>query len=703
MNNFVSDSQPPHIVIMGVCGSGKTTVAGILADRIGVEVAEADDFHPPENVRKMASGIPLADEDRWPWLNSLKDWMNKKADNGKSAVITCSALKRSYRDLLRECHFPVVFVHLNGSPELLAQRLASRTDHFMPPELLTSQLATLEPLAADEAGYVFDIGPTPQQITTAIMTVLGLKSRKETVAEVSELSDVKNGFMSDFLSNSEESVAGIEVEELPKTQKTSADIGVYGLGVMGAALARNLAAKGFKVAVYNLEEKVTNKFISDYQNAGDFIATDTPETFIATLRSPKIAVMMVTAGEVTDIVTKQLADLCAAGDIIVDMGNSHFADTRRREADLKQRGIHFVGCGTSGGQEGALRGPSLMIGGSAESYLSLEPIFTAIAARTPAAEVCSAHVGTDGAGHFVKMVHNGIEYADMQLISEVYALLRDFGFDVAEIGEIFSQWNEGELSSYLVEITSKILSHVDSDTGLPFIDVISDVAGNKGTGIWTVQQALSLETPATGITDATLARMLSAAESTRKTIKQALGEPSKKIESFITGASLAERQTLVADIRSALYAAKIVVYAQGLDIIRAGAANYGWEIDIAKVAQLWRAGCIIRADFLDDVAQAYRDNPRLESLIAAPKFSQALSLSEDAWRRVNIKAIERAVPTPALASTLHYIQAMRAEVLPTALIQAQRDFFGAHTYLRRDREGRFHTHWEAVNFWEEQI
>lgn len=714
-----------HLVLMGVCGSGKTTVAGILADRTGYEVAEADDFHPRANVEKMASGIPLTDADRWPWLERLRNWMDEHARAGKSAIVTCSALKRSYRELLRQCQAPVTFVHLHGPKETLAARMAARTNHFMPAGLLDSQLATLQPLEADEAGLVVDISDSPQQIATQIMEALALPAAASHSRAGCPALDLEDASVipvtvatSDVHDSQADSVPDGDARALRETDHHhreaettrrvqaagSAQIGVYGLGVMGTSLARNLARHGFTVAVYNIDTNITDSFMERYRHEGDFVPTYTEGEFAAALRPPRVAALLVTAGAVTDAVTDRLADLFQPADVIIDMGNSLFTDTRAREVRLRERGIHLVGCGTSGGEEGALHGPSLMVGGSAHAYAQLSPMFHAIAAKAEDGKPCCAHVGTDGAGHFVKMVHNGIEYADMQLIAEAYALLRSLGLPVSAIAQTFQQWNEGELGSYLIDITAQILSHTDAHTGEAFIDIIADAAGQKGTGNWTLQQALQLGVPVTAIADATMERMLSVNTETRSATQAALGSlpPSQDAVLAVEDNRTGQEET-VELIRQALYAAKIVSYAQGLELIKSGAATYGWDIELAQVAQIWRAGCIIRANFLDQVARAYRQDPKLVSLLAAPDFAPVLTRYESAWRKVAALSIERAVPAPALASTLHYLTALRSSSLPTALVQAQRDFFGAHTYLRRDREGVFHTLWAVPDRPEHQV
>jgi 6-phosphogluconate dehydrogenase len=394
---------------------------------------------------------------------------------------------------------------------------------------------------------------------------------------------------------------------------------------------------------------------------------------------------MVKAGEPTDAVISELAALLDAGDIVIDCGNAHYLDTRRREQDLRASALHFVGSGVSGGEEGALNGPSIMPGGSVESYRTLGPIFESIAAQVDGTPCC-VHVGPDGAGHFVKMVHNGIEYADMQLIAEAYDLLRA-GTDSSpnEIADIFAAWNEGDLESFLIEITAEVLAHVDAATGKPFVDVVLDQAEQKGTGRWTVQSALDLGIPITGIAEATFARSLSGHAAQRAAARDAFGTG--------LGAWPSDRDGFVDDVRKALYASKVVAYAQGFDQIRAGSEEYGWDIDAGAMATIWRGGCIIRAMFLDRIREAYDRDPELPSLLVAPYFARAVSAGLHSWRRVVADAATAGVPAPAFASSLAYFDGLRRGRLPAALIQGLRDNFGAHTYRRVDREGSFHTLW----------
>ncbi|MPZ79532.1 MAG: NADP-dependent phosphogluconate dehydrogenase [Actinophytocola sp.] len=467
---------------------------------------------------------------------------------------------------------------------------------------------------------------------------------------------------------------------------TPAQIGVTGLAVMGRNLARNLARNGFSVALHNRSVARTKSLVEEHGAEGTFVATETLEEFVAALERPRRVVIMVKAGGPTDAVIDELVPLLERGDIVIDCGNAHFADTRRREADLRDRGLHFVGAGVSGGEEGALLGPSIMPGGSVESYKTLGPMFEKIAAQVDGTPCC-VHIGPDGAGHFVKMVHNGIEYADMQLIAEAYHLLRDgLGATPAELAAIFAEWNSGDLESFLIEITAEVLGHVDAATGDAFVDIVLDQAEQKGTGRWTVQTALDLGVPVTGIAEATFARALSAHPEQRAAARAALPGPG-------SAKPPVDRDTFVDDVRKALYASKVVAYAQGYDQMAAASAEYGWNVDLGSTATIWRGGCIIRARFLDRIREAYAESPDLQSLLVAPYFREAVAQGQDSWRRVVAHAAEAGIPTPGFSSSLAYYDALRAERLPAALIQGLRDYFGAHTYRRTDRDGTFHTLW----------
>ncbi|MEJ5919913.1 MULTISPECIES: NADP-dependent phosphogluconate dehydrogenase [unclassified Corynebacterium] len=470
-----------------------------------------------------------------------------------------------------------------------------------------------------------------------------------------------------------------------------AQIGVVGLAVMGSNIARNFARNGNTVAVFNRSPQKTRDMMANYGDEGAFIPSETIEDFVASLERPRRALIMVQAGAATDAVINQLADAMDEGDIIIDGGNALYTDTIRREAEIRERGLHFVGAGISGGEEGALNGPAIMPGGPAESYESLGPLLESVAAVVDGTP-CVTHIGPDGAGHFVKMVHNGIEYADMQVIGEAYQLLRyAAGLEPAEIADIFRTWNAGDLDSYLIEITAEVLSQVDAETGKPLVDVIVDAAGQKGTGRWTVKAALDLGIPVTGIGEAVFARALSGARDQRAATIDNL--PSGDVTTL--EALGVDKQEFVEDVRRALYASKLVAYAQGFDEIKAGSAEYDWNVDPRDLATIWRGGCIIRAKFLNRIREAYDTNPELESLLLDPYFKGELGDLMDSWRRIVILATQLGLPVPVFSSSLSYYDSLRAHRLPAALIQGQRDFFGAHTYERVDKPGKFHTRWSG--------
>ncbi|MFD3436711.1 NADP-dependent phosphogluconate dehydrogenase [Streptomyces sp. NPDC058685] len=467
----------------------------------------------------------------------------------------------------------------------------------------------------------------------------------------------------------------------------TAQIGVTGLAVMGRNLARNFARNGFTVAVHNRTAAKTRALVEEFGDEGAFVPAESAEEFVAALERPRRLVIMVKAGDPTDAVIEEFAPLLEEGDVIIDGGNAHFADTRRREKDLRERGIHFVGTGISGGEEGALHGPSIMPGGSAESYATLGPMLEKIAAKAPDGTPTVAHMGPDGAGHFVKMVHNGIEYADMQLIAEAYHLLRSVaGYSPAQIAETFRTWNTGRLDSYLIEITAEVLAHTDAATGKPFVDVVTDQAEQKGTGRWTVQIALDLGVPVSGIAEAVFARSLSGHADLRAASRGLPGPTPRAL-------SDEEASRFADQVEQALYASKIVSYTQGFHQIQAGSDAFDWNIDLGSVAAIWRAGCIIRAAFLDRIRAAYDTQRDLPSLLSDKEFASEIGSAQDDWRDVVATAAHQGVPTPGFSAALAYYDALRADRLPAALTQAQRDFFGAHTYRRVDREGSFHTLW----------
>ncbi len=465
------------------------------------------------------------------------------------------------------------------------------------------------------------------------------------------------------------------------------DVGLIGLAVMGQNLARNIASRGFHVAVYNRTTAKTKDFVAAHPDPGITPTTDLKE-FVGALKSPRRILLMVQAGDAVDATIAQLQPLLDPGDIIIDGGNSLFRDTERRTTALADAGFNFMGVGVSGGEEGALHGPSIMPGGPRVAYTPMEPILTAIAARAPDGTPCVAYLGPRGAGHYVKMVHNGIEYGDMQLIAEAYDLLaRGAGLDAQALAAVFNEWNQGELQSFLIEITAHIFGTVDPETKRPLVDAILDTAQQKGTGKWTSQNSFDLGIPIPTINAAVEARMISALKEERVAAAKDLAQP----ERHFTG----DQQALVKAVRAALYASKICAYAQGMALLRAASNEYQYDLDLGIVASLWRAGCIIRARFLDDVTAAFRRRRDLPNLLLDQTFATAIAERDAQWRLALQTATELAIATPAMSSALAYYDAYRSARLPANLIQAQRDYFGAHTYQRIDKPGTFHTEWAS--------
>ena len=469
------------------------------------------------------------------------------------------------------------------------------------------------------------------------------------------------------------------------TSASDPHFGLTGLATMGANLARNVAHHEIPVVVHNRTASRTEKFLEEHGSEGPITGQESVEQWVAALARPRVLMSMVQAGQATDAVIEEIAPHLDEGDVLIDGGNANFRDTQRRHANLAEQGVHFLGVGVSGGEEGALNGPSIMPGGDREPYdESVRHIFEAIAADVDGTPCC-AYVGRDGAGHYVKMVHNGIEYADMQLIAESYDLLRHgIGLDVPEIAERFRSWNDSELESFLIEIAARVLAKTDDATGQPLVDVILDAAEQKGTGRWTAQNALELGVPLTGITEAVFARTLSALKSEREHAASLLTGPS---------ANGGGDESLAVDLEHALYASKIVSYAQGFAQMAAAAREEGWDIDLGSMATIWRGGCIIRARFLDRIREAYDTDPALSNLMLADFFAKALQEAQDPWRRVVARAVELGIPTPAFSSSLAYYDGYRRARGPASLIQGLRDLFGAHTYKRVDREGTYHVMW----------
>lgn len=465
-----------------------------------------------------------------------------------------------------------------------------------------------------------------------------------------------------------------------------ADIGLIGLAVMGQNLVLNMADKGYTVAVYNRTTSKVDEFVEGVAKGKSVIGTHTLHELAQSLSKPRKVMLMVQAGPAVDAVIDQLLQVLEPGDVIIDGGNSFFKDTIRRSAFLADKGLLFLGTGVSGGEEGALKGPSIMPGGSREAWQLVDDLLLKIAAKVDG-EPCCAYLGPDGAGHYVKMVHNGIEYGDMQLIAEAYFLMKELlGMEAAEIADVFGQWNHSELESYLIEITAEVLKYVDKETGRPLVDLILDSAGQKGTGKWTSQESLDLGVNLSIITEAVFARYISAEKEARVAASQVLTGPEAKFSG--------SRDEFITKLKDALYASKICSYAQGFTLLEAASKQYNWNPDFGQIALLWRGGCIIRAQFLNKIKEAYDRDKSLANLLLDSYFKAAIDKAQDGWREVVGTAFRYGIPVPGLSSALAYYDSYRHATLPANLIQGQRDYFGAHTYRRLDKEGVFHTQWQ---------
>ncbi len=468
-----------------------------------------------------------------------------------------------------------------------------------------------------------------------------------------------------------------------------ADLGVIGLAVMGANLARNAARKGLRVAIYNRTDAKTDRLVAEHGDEGAFVASHSIAGFVESLARPRAIIVMVKAGKAVDDMIAELEPHLDEGDIVIDAGNSLFTDTRRRERDLAERGLLFVGMGVSGGEEGALEGPSIMPGGARAAWERIAPMVTRMAIAVDGTPCC-AYMGPDGAGHYVKMVHNGIEYADMQLIAEAYDLMRSvYGLEAARIAQVFDGWNSGDLNSYLIEITAAVLAKGDPGGGGALVDMIRDEAEQKGTGRWTAQSALELGVPITAITEAVFARALSGRPAQREAASRAFADTAAPAARPGRAPSAAELDR----IRDALFASKIVAYAQGFEQLQVASEQFKWDLDPGLIATIWRGGCIIRAAFLDRIREGFKAQADAPSLLLQDYFREAIRKAEPAWREVVVLAVQNGVPVPAFASSLAYFDGLRRARGPANLLQGLRDYFGAHSYRRFDRPGSFHTRW----------
>ena len=634
------------IYIMGVSGSGKSTIGELLGQRLGIPYYDGDDLHPEANRTKMTSGHSLDDHDRQAWLEAIHTLAVICAGE-RGAVIACSALKQQYRARLSAGIEQVEWVFLKGDYDTLHQRMRMRQDHFMPVTLLRSQLDTLEP---PTDALVIDILHPP---STIVQTIVQHLQSQPTSVPTSPLSE----------------------------------FGLYGLGVMGKSLACNLARKGVRLSLYNrrvegVEELVAEKFTEEYSELSDARGYEDETAFVASIGRPRRIFLMVQAGPVVDAVVASLLPHLDSGDIIIDGGNSHYRDTQRRTDSLAGQGIQFIGCGVSGGEKGALEGPAIMPGGAPEAYAQVSTYLERIAATDPWGAPCCAHVGAGGAGHFVKMVHNGIEYAEMQLLAEVYQIFTAQGWSYDHIADLLSTWNEGDLNSYLLEITIDILRKRD-DKGDYLLDDVLDKAGNKGTGSWTTIAMAELGVPATMISAALFARYISSFKEERVAAAAKLGISSP------TGLSVS-----ASEVEQSYRLARIVNHHQGIHLISTASQAYQWSLDLPALARIWTNGCIIRSRLMVQLVTVLADTDRI---LTHPDYRDLIHASRDALSQVTSRGIAARLPLPCFSAATDYLQAYTSAQSSAHVIQAQRDYFGAHTYrsVSRPEAGAVHSEWAA--------
>jgi len=629
------------IYIMGVSGCGKTTIGNLLSKKTGYPFFDGDQFHPISNIEKMASGIPLTDDDRFPWLNKIREFAEKEVVN-RSIIIACSALKQAYRDILSNIpQVNIQFVLLEGSVALLYERLQKRVGHYMQANMLTSQLNILE---TPSNALVINIDQDPSEIVEQI------------------------------------------IEELPITLSMQ-EFGLIGLGVMGKSLSRNLANNGFTLSLFNRfvkgkEEKVAESFIAEFPELNNSKAFEDIEGFVQSLSVPRKIMLMVNAGEATDDMIGQLIPFLNKGDIIVDGGNANYLDTEERVARLSNLGIHFIGAGVSGGEEGALKGPSIMPGGSLEGYLLIQPFFEKIAGINYQGNKCCRYIGRGGAGHFVKMVHNGIEYAEMQLLSELVQYLKIVaGFTNDSIAQYLQPFLQTEKSSYLLEITIQILQK--KWKGEFLVDQILDNAGNKGTGSWTTIEAAKFGIPIPTLTAALNARFISA-----------MWEERRQISSHLKTSF--EKQTIdINAVMDAYQLCRIINHHQGFQLISSVSKQNDWEINLADLAEVWTAGCIIRSRLMEDISKLIIQSG---NLLMHPVVVDQINRSMGSLKHLLSTAMVNELPMDCFSASAQYLFAYKQVDSGASLIQAQRDFFGAHTYqLKTDPYGPFyHTKWNEI-------
>jgi len=649
------------ILVMGVSGCGKSAVGKALADQLNMPFLDGDDFHPSKNIEKMSQGIPLTDGDRLSWLQTL----NQQFQNHDQVVIACSALKQSYRNILRQENFDLITLYLDGSEAVIWSRLQHRENHyFKGKSLLQSQLSTLEVPDKDEAINI----PIDQPLNNVInqcLTSINNINQKATM-----------------------------------TQQRS-DIALIGMGVMGKSLALNLLDHGFRVTGYDTDQKrmeIAQEAANRLENA-HFITSSDLKVVLDSLVTPRVIALSVPAGNTVDVVIDALLENgLSPEDIVIDTGNSLWTDSIFRTEQYSGR-LHFFSTAVSGGEEGARFGPSLMASGNAAVWHHVEPMWHAISAKIDtngkaqdslaSGEPCAAYIGPAGSGHYVKMVHNGIEYADMQLICEAYQILKDIaGLSSMEIGKIFEQWNQGVLNSYLMEISADILQQQDPVTGAPLVDVILDKAGSKGTGLWTALNSLEVASAAPTIIQAVVSRAISSQRGLRQSLSESYAVEPKT-------ADFENKTDLINHLHDALFCSKICAYAQGFALMSETATQQSWTLNFSEIARIWRGGCIIRAAFLQTISDTFEQTPNLIHLLLAPSFQDEIKSRLSNWRLLCAEVCIQGVAAPAILSSLSYFDAITANQSPANLLQAQRDFFGAHTYRRTDQpeDQSFHIKW----------
>ncbi len=630
------------IIVMGVSGCGKTTIGKKLAEHLQLPFHDADDYHPQTSIDKMRNGIPLTDEDRLPWLRKLVEKIKVWESQG-SAVLACSALKESYRQMLRTVP-DIVWVYLDGSRETILERLQARTEHYLAPTLLDSQLEALEKPAY---GIHVDISLSPERIVNEIINKL-------------------------------------------KAMAPLSAFGIIGMGVMGRSLALNLAGKNVHVSIYNRhvfgkEEGIARKILLDNPSFTNIAAFDDLQEFVQSLERPRKIMLMIMAGEAVDQQLDALMPLLDAGDVLIDGGNSFYKDTARREKLLAEKGIHFIGAGISGGEEGARKGPSIMPGGTLEGYQLVAHELNLLAAKDKDGKPCTAYIGPGGSGHFIKMVHNSIEYAEMQALAEVYHLLRSYlQLSPENIVAILQDWQKGELAGYLLEITIDILQLKEGDELL--VDKILDKAEQKGTGGWSVSAALEYGVPYSSLTEAVMARALSAMK--EKRVQAAL------LYDHSLTVSSADQEAFVFTLRNAYQSTRIINHEIGFYLMQRASEYHNWSLNLSEIARIWTNGCIIRSKLMEEISEIFKTET---SILTAPAIVARMKTWQKDFAYTVAQGLQQGVALPVMSSALNYYLGYLTADSPANLIQAQRDYFGAHTYRRKDRpaDEYFHTNWNA--------